>query len=229
MVSHIEVFPEGQLVVSDQTGRILGSASSLLIDWDDYAESARWPAITGQGTFDTHDPPGKTLYGADIGVVPEALRQGIGTLLYEARKRRDPALTFQLENGLVVLDVVPNYMQDTESRGFATVLEWLNPEYTSSFEFFVRSAPPARRERLRSGFPAWVPRAGGQEARFGHVSNFSDHYIGRVDATVRDTRPLSGDEGRRLLAEQLDELDDFRLGVADDSAQQRFLMLRPDK
>jgi len=31
-----------------------------------------------------------------------------------------------------VLDVVPEYMHDVESRGFATVLEWLNPEYTSS-------------------------------------------------------------------------------------------------
>jgi predicted amidohydrolase len=47
-------------------------------------------------------------------------------------KRRDPALTFQLENGLVILDVVPGYMFDLESHGFATVLEWLNPEYTSS-------------------------------------------------------------------------------------------------
>jgi predicted amidohydrolase len=47
-------------------------------------------------------------------------------------KRKDPALSFQLGNDLVVLDVVPGYMNDTESRGFATVLEWLNPEYTSS-------------------------------------------------------------------------------------------------
>ena len=169
---HIEVFPEGQMVAVDSTGRVLGSASSLLIDWDDYAESANWSVITGEGTFDTHNLDGKTLYGADMGVDPEARQQGIGTLLYEARKdlirdrgikrlltggrisgyadvadqmtakeyvaqvvdgkRRDPALSFQLENGLVVLDVVPGYMQDTESHGFATVLEWLNPEYTSS-------------------------------------------------------------------------------------------------
>jgi len=169
---HIEVFPEGQMVAVDSTGRVLGSASSLLIDWDDYAESANWSSITGEGTFDTHNPLGKTLYGADMGVAPEARQQGIGTLLYEARKdlirdrgikrlltggrisgyadvadqmtakeyvaevvdgkRRDPALSFQLENGLVVLDVVPGYMQDTESHGFATVLEWLNPEYSSS-------------------------------------------------------------------------------------------------
>jgi predicted amidohydrolase/GNAT superfamily N-acetyltransferase len=169
---HLEIFPEGQLVVAGPDGRILGSASSLLIDWDDYAESANWSLITADGSFDTHNPEGMTLYGADMGVDPDARKQGIGTLLYEARKdlirerslkrlltggriagyaavagqmtakeyvadvvdgkRRDPALTFQLENGLVVLDVVPGYMNDIESNGFATVLEWLNPEYSSS-------------------------------------------------------------------------------------------------
>lgn len=169
---HLEVFPEGQLVVTDPDGLVLGSASSLIIDWDDYAESANWSSITADGSFDTHNAEGLTLYGADMGVAPEARQQGIGTLLYEARKdlirerglkrlltggriagysavadevtakeyvadvvdgkRRDPALSFQLENGLVVLDVVPGYMNDIESRGFATVLEWLNPEYSSS-------------------------------------------------------------------------------------------------
>jgi predicted amidohydrolase/ribosomal protein S18 acetylase RimI-like enzyme len=172
LVRHLEIFPEGQLIAMDGAGCILGSASSLLIDWDDYAESANWSVITGDGSFDTHNPLGLTLYGAEIGVDASARHQGVGTLLYEARKdlirerglkrlltggriagydevaeqltpkeyvaevvagkRRDPALTFQLENGLVVLDVVPEYMHDIESRGFATVLEWLNPEYTSS-------------------------------------------------------------------------------------------------
>jgi GNAT superfamily N-acetyltransferase len=87
LTRHLEVFPEGQLVVSDKSGRILASASSLIIDWDDYAESARWSAITGQGTFDTHNPLGKTLYGADMGVDPDARHEGIGTLLYNARKQ----------------------------------------------------------------------------------------------------------------------------------------------
>ena len=83
---HLEIFPEGQIVAVDQTDRVLGSASSLIIDWDDYAESANWSVITGHGNFDTHNPLGKTLYGADMGVGPEARHQGIGTLLYEARK-----------------------------------------------------------------------------------------------------------------------------------------------
>jgi predicted amidohydrolase/ribosomal protein S18 acetylase RimI-like enzyme len=172
LARHLEIFPEGQFVAVDGAGRILGSSSSLIIDWDDYAESANWAVITGNGTFDTHNAEGMTLYGAEIGVDASARKQGIGTLLYEARKdlirerglkrlltggriagydevaeqltpkeyvaevidgkRWDPALSFQLQNGLVVLDVVPEYMHDIESRGFATVLEWLNPEYSSA-------------------------------------------------------------------------------------------------
>jgi predicted amidohydrolase/ribosomal protein S18 acetylase RimI-like enzyme len=167
---HLFVFPEGQLVALDEHGSIIGSASSLIIDWDDYAESAKWSSITGYGTFSTHNPLGKTLYGADMCVDPSARRRGVGSLFYEERKRivkehglkrlltggripgyaevaqlmspqeyvadvvrgrrKDPTLSFQLANGLIVLDVVPKYLEDPESRGYATLLEWLNPEYT---------------------------------------------------------------------------------------------------
>jgi len=47
-------------------------------------------------------------------------------------KRRDPTLSFQLSNGMVVLDVVPEYLEDRQSHGFATLLEWLNPEYVAT-------------------------------------------------------------------------------------------------
>lgn len=168
LTQHLEVFPQGQQVAVDETGRIVGSASSLIIDWDDYSESAKWSVITGNGTFCTHNPRGKTLYGADLAVDPDVHRQGIGTLLYKdrkkivkdrglkrmltggripgytkvseemspkqyvtqviQRKRIDQTLSFQLKNGFVVLDT-PEYLTDKESRGFATLLEWLNPEY----------------------------------------------------------------------------------------------------
>ena len=72
LARHLTIFPEGQLVAVDENGRVSGSASSLIIDWDDYAELAKWSVITGAGTFDTHNPLGKTLYGADIGVDPLA-------------------------------------------------------------------------------------------------------------------------------------------------------------
>ena len=149
LTQHLAVFPEGQLVAVNDTERVVGSASSLIIDWDDYAESAQWSAITGRGTFSTHNPLGKTLYGADMCVDPTARQRGIGSYLYDARKkfirerglkrlltggripgyaqvaqtmsspdyvaevvrgrRKDATLSFQLKNGLVVLDVVPQY------------------------------------------------------------------------------------------------------------------------
>lgn len=172
LAMHLDAFAEGQLVAVDSSGQILGSASSLIIDWDDYAESANWSLITGKGTFSTHNPLGKTLYGADMLIAPEHRRKQVGTLFYEARKkmvcdrglkrmltggripgyasvshqisakeyvhdvirskRKDPVLSFQLKNGFIVLDIIPEYLIDTESRGYATLLEWLNPEYTMS-------------------------------------------------------------------------------------------------
>jgi predicted amidohydrolase/ribosomal protein S18 acetylase RimI-like enzyme len=179
---HLEIFPEGQLVAIAAHGQIVGSASSLIIDWDDYAESAQWPIITGHGTFNTHNPLGKTLYGADVCVDPTARRSHVGTLFYDARKkfvrerglkrlltggripgyeqvamqmtpqeyvtevvrgkRADPTLSFQLANGLVVLDVVPGYLEDPDSGGYATLLEWLNPEYVATVGLESREQVP---------------------------------------------------------------------------------------
>jgi predicted amidohydrolase/GNAT superfamily N-acetyltransferase len=172
LAKHLEIFPEGQLVAVDEDGRVLGSASSLIIDWDDYARAADWATITGNGSFATHEPRGKTLYGADMSVDPRARRCGIGSLFYEKRKqlarerklkrlltggripgyaqvshqlspaeyvaevargkRKDPTLSFQLANGFVVLDVVRDYLHDADSLSYATLLEWLNPEYLST-------------------------------------------------------------------------------------------------
>jgi ribosomal protein S18 acetylase RimI-like enzyme len=86
LASHLRVFPEGQLVAEDRDGRIVGSASSLVILWDDYEDLAPWRVITANGTFETHNPRGFTLYGADIGVDPDTRKRGVGRALYEARK-----------------------------------------------------------------------------------------------------------------------------------------------
>lgn len=83
---HMQTFPAGQLVAVDRDGRVLGSASSLIVGADTYAAHASWEAITGKGSFATHDPAGDTLYGADVGVDPDARGMGVGSALYEARR-----------------------------------------------------------------------------------------------------------------------------------------------
>ena len=83
---HLAVFPEGQLVAVGPGGALVGSASSLVILWDDFDDLASWKELTGNGYFTTHNPEGKTLYGADIGVDPAARGLGVGSKLYKARK-----------------------------------------------------------------------------------------------------------------------------------------------
>jgi ribosomal protein S18 acetylase RimI-like enzyme len=101
--SHIHVFPEGQFCAeivhgwdkrkrtrskgTRRKGRIVASASSLIVTLhpDEYAEHT-WYDITGYGMFTNHNPHGDTLYGADISTHPDFRRQGIATMLYNARK-----------------------------------------------------------------------------------------------------------------------------------------------
>jgi hypothetical protein len=59
------VFSECQFC-AEVNGRIVGSASSLMVSLNpDYAEH-KWYDITGQGLFTNHDPTADSLYGADI-------------------------------------------------------------------------------------------------------------------------------------------------------------------
>jgi len=87
LASHLEIFPEGQLVaVLEDERRVVGMAASLVITWDDYHHAASWRTFTAAGTFRNHDPHGRTLYGAEVMVDPTLQRRRIGKRLYGARR-----------------------------------------------------------------------------------------------------------------------------------------------
>lgn len=87
LASHLAVFPEGQLVAVTARGRIVGMAASLVVLWDDYDLTADWKTFTAGGTFTNHDQTrGRTLYGAEVMVDPDWQGQGVGKLLYAARR-----------------------------------------------------------------------------------------------------------------------------------------------
>lgn len=169
LASHLEVFPEGQMVAVSDTGAVVGMAASLVVWWDDYDKLDDWDAFTDDGFFTNHDSEqGMTLYGAEIMVDPSVQGRGVGKRLYAARRQLverlglkriragarlrgygrhademdavtyvrkvirgelgDPTLSFQLKQGFAVLAVIRKYLtDDPDSRGWAALIEWLNP------------------------------------------------------------------------------------------------------
>ena len=85
MHHQLEVFPQGQFI-AEYEGEFAGCASSLIVTWDDWNEHHTWDEITASGTFDSHTPLGRTLYGAEVFVNPELRGSGVGHALYDARR-----------------------------------------------------------------------------------------------------------------------------------------------
>jgi predicted amidohydrolase/ribosomal protein S18 acetylase RimI-like enzyme len=168
--NHLKVFPTGQLVaIVDE--QIVGAVASLIIQSSrDPYRAHTYAGITDGGYFHNHDPQGDTLYGADVYVDPACQGRGIGSALYEARRRlckqlnlrrilaggrisgyaqheqelrpeayiqkvkdgeiHDNVLSFQIKQGFAVRGILRNYIVDPMSHNLASLIEWLNPDYT---------------------------------------------------------------------------------------------------
>ncbi|TVR52333.1 MAG: GNAT family N-acetyltransferase [Puniceicoccaceae bacterium] len=84
---HLRTFGDGQLV-AELDGEIVGGAASLIVTLEpDPLRPHTFAGITDGGFFHNHNPRGDTLYAVDTYVHPEHRRQGIGSLLYEGRRR----------------------------------------------------------------------------------------------------------------------------------------------
>jgi predicted amidohydrolase/GNAT superfamily N-acetyltransferase len=169
LLSHLRVFPQGQLV-AELDGVIAGACSSLIVDLGrDPLRQHTWSGITDSGYFTNHDPRADTLYGADVYAHPDSRGKGLGHALYEARRqlcrklnlRRilaggrlsgyhkyadsmspdeyaaqvvagelfDTVLSFQIREGFALRGILHSYLRDPHSRNYASLIEWLNPDY----------------------------------------------------------------------------------------------------
>lgn len=166
LTNHVTLFPEGALCV-EVDGKLVGSMTGLLVDFDqDHAEHT-WEEITDSGYIRNHKPDGNTLYVVDICVRPSYRVYGFGKWLMQSMydvvihkgltrllgggrmpgygkvadslepeqylqevlqgTRKDPVISFLLRCGRTPLQVVPNYLEDEESRNYAVLMEWKNP------------------------------------------------------------------------------------------------------
>jgi predicted amidohydrolase/GNAT superfamily N-acetyltransferase len=103
--SLLEKFSEGQVVVK-VNGDIAGCALSIIIDYDKFEEKHTYRDITGNYTFDTHDPDGNNLYGIDVFVKPEYRGLRLGRRLYEYRKSLCEKLNLE---GIMFGGRIPQY------------------------------------------------------------------------------------------------------------------------
>jgi GNAT superfamily N-acetyltransferase len=84
---HIELFPEGQLCVVDlgAGARVVGMTSTIRKDLDLEHPAHTFADVIQGGWLTSHEPAGRWLYGADLGVHPDYRRRGIARALYAAR------------------------------------------------------------------------------------------------------------------------------------------------
>ncbi|MBX3359484.1 MAG: GNAT family N-acetyltransferase [Phycisphaeraceae bacterium] len=103
--SQLRTFPEGQFCV-EYDGRIVASASSLIVDFERHEHWHDWKIISDSGYIRNHDALGDTLYGIEIMVDPEFRGLKLARRLYEARKQLARARNIRR---IIIAGRIPGY------------------------------------------------------------------------------------------------------------------------
>jgi len=99
---HLEVFPEGQFVISDGD-QVIGMTTTMRTDFDFLNYHHTFKETIGGGWLTNHNPGGEWLYGLDMGLLPDYRGRGLARILYRARHEiaRSLGLKGQLTVGMM--------------------------------------------------------------------------------------------------------------------------------
>ncbi|TNE79611.1 MAG: GNAT family N-acetyltransferase [Bacteroidetes bacterium] len=111
--SQYTIFPEGMQVI-EYEGEIVGSATSLIVDMEEYEDNHTWSEISDNGYITNHDPEGDTLYGIEVMVHPEYQGLKIGRRLYEMRRELCEHMNLRQ---ILIGGRLPNYHLHSEDLG----------------------------------------------------------------------------------------------------------------
>jgi GNAT superfamily N-acetyltransferase len=81
---HLEVFPEGQFVITD-SDKIIGMTTTMRSNFDFNHYHHTFKETIAGGWLTNHNPDGEWLYGLDVGVHPDYRGKGLARHLYRAR------------------------------------------------------------------------------------------------------------------------------------------------
>lgn len=137
--SHIAVFPAGAMC-AEVAGRIVGSCTSLIIDFDPAHPDHSWDEVADGGYIRrTHNPNGNTLYGIDMAVIPEFRGRGVARAMYRAR--------FQLVKELGL----ERFLAAGRMPGYAAYADKLSPEAYADKVIAGEIIDPVLTPQLRCG------------------------------------------------------------------------------
>ncbi len=123
MRHQLEIFPQGQ-IIAEIDGELVGAASALIVLWDEWQVEHTWKEITARGSFDTHTPEGRTLYGAEVFVHPHLRGAGIGHALYQARRRLCRAMNLKRIIACGRLPGYHRYAEQISAQLYAQKVVW---------------------------------------------------------------------------------------------------------
>ena len=154
--SQIQHFPEGQIVV-EYDGDVVASASSLVVDFDRYADWHNWKEVADSGYIRNHMPDGDTLYGIEIMVHPDCQGMRLSRRLYDVRKQicRDRNLA-----RIIIAGRIPGYGAHADEL---TAREYVEKVMRKELYDPVLTAQTANGFVLKGLIPNYLP--GDQESR----------------------------------------------------------------